>query len=129
MNYTEFINAHNGRGTDYDGAYGVQCFTKNHYVNMADGTYKAIQDIVIGDQVLGCDNEINTVTQIHAHEARVFKVTSNLTEFEVTEEHPFLFADGTFASIFDVGSMSIVYIISIDYRSSVAPWRISAHGG
>ena len=25
MNYTEFINAHNGRGTDYDGAYGVQC--------------------------------------------------------------------------------------------------------
>ena len=25
MNYQEFINAHNGKGTDYDGAYGVQC--------------------------------------------------------------------------------------------------------
>ena len=118
MNYTEFINAHNGRGTDYDGAYGVQCFTKNHYVNMADGTYKAIQDIVIGDQVLGCDNEINTVTQIHAHEARVFKVRTNLTEFEVTEEHPFLFADGTFASIFDVGNKEPVLYDKVNEAES-----------
>ena len=25
MTYQEFINSYNGRGTDYDGAYGVQC--------------------------------------------------------------------------------------------------------
>ena len=25
MNYQEFINAYNGKATDYDGAYGAQC--------------------------------------------------------------------------------------------------------
>ena len=103
MTQTKFLAWALGKYLDYDKMYGVQCFTKDHYVNMADGTYKAIQDIEIGDRVLDINNKEVSVTKTFKHTAPVFKVKTNLTEFEVTEDHPFLYDDDSFSSIFDIG--------------------------
>ena len=67
--YKQFIQAHKGKALDYDGVAGCQCFTKNHFVLMEDYTYKAIQDIEIGDRVIGYDGKINNVIQVHKHQA------------------------------------------------------------
>lgn len=88
-----------GVGLDYDGVYDVQCFTKDHYVLMADWTYKAIQDVQIGDKVIGYDNEVNTVVQLHRHKSDVIKVKTDIGDITVTKDHPFYFLDGSFDSI------------------------------
>lgn len=103
MTFDKFVETYNGHAIDYDGGAGVQCFTKNHYVLMADKTYKAIQDIQVGDLVVGYDNQLNNVIQTHKHLARVYKVRTDLGDIEVTKEHPFYFTDGCFYNIFEIG--------------------------
>lgn len=99
MTYDEYFKKYNGVGIDYDGKWSYQCFTKDHYVLMEDWTYKAIQDIEIGDKVIGYDNEVNTVLQIHKRKADVIKVKTDLGDIVVTKDHPFYFLDGSFDSI------------------------------
>lgn len=99
MTYDEYFKKYNGVGIDYDGKWSYQCFTKDHYVLMADMTYKAIQDIEIGDKVIGYDNKVNTVIQTHKRKADVIKVRTDLGDIVVTENHPFYYKDGSFDSI------------------------------
>ena len=97
--FDKFFAERLGKGIDYDGQYSYQCFTKDHYVLMADWTYKAIQDVQIGDKVIGYDNEVNTVVQLHRRQADVIKVKTDLGDIIVTKEHPFYFLDGSFDCI------------------------------
>lgn len=96
MNLTEFVNKHIGKKVDFDGAFGAQCFTKNHYVLMGDWTYKPIQDVKVGDKVVGVDNKINTVVHTFVNEKDIVHIQTDLVDFFVTEEHPFYFANGDF---------------------------------
>lgn len=96
MDLIEFVNKYHGKKVDFDGAYGAQCFTKNHYVLMGDWTYKPIQDVKVGDKVVGVDNEINTVVQTFLNEKDIVHIQTDLVDFFVTEEHPFYFANGEF---------------------------------
>lgn len=99
MTFDEYFEKYTGVGIDYDKLFSFQCFTKDHFVLMADMTYKAIQDIEVGDKVIGYDNKINTVIQTHKRKADVIKVRTNLSDIVVTENHPFYFKDGSFDSI------------------------------
>ena len=96
MNLEEFIMLYNGKKVDYDHAYGPQCFTKDHCVLMSDWTYKPIQDIKVGDKVIGYDNNVNTVTHLFQNEKEVVHIKTDLSDFYVTEDHPFYFRNGEF---------------------------------
>ena len=118
MTYDEYFKKYNGVGIDFDGQYSYQCFTKDHFVLMADMTYKAIQDIEVGDKVVGYDNKTNTVVQTHKRKAGVIKVRTNLGDITVTEDHPFFFKDGTFDSILKGSKKPFAIYDKINYESS-----------
>ena len=96
MTVKEFVQKYNGKKVDYDKAYGAQCFLKDHFVLMADWTYKPIQDVKIGDKVIGYDNEINTVTGVFKRKAQGVHIHTDLSDLYVTNDHPFYFANGKF---------------------------------
>lgn len=96
MDLWEFVQKHIKTKVDFDGAYGAQCFTGGHCVLMADWTYKPIEDVRVGDKVVGYDNGINTVTKLFTREADVVHIRTDLTDFYVTKEHPFFFKNGKF---------------------------------
>lgn len=104
MELIEFINKYAGQKVDFDGAYGFQCFLKDHFILMADWTYKPIQDVKVGDKVIGYDNKINTVTKLFKNEKEVVHIKTELTDFYVTKDHPFYFADGRFSSVTELVS-------------------------
>lgn len=96
MTLEGFILKYDGTPVDFDGAYGSQCFTKDHYVLMSDWTYKPIQDIKIGDKVIGFDNKINTVTSLFKNEKEVIHIQTGLNDLWVTPDHPFYCLNGKF---------------------------------
>ena len=99
MTTIEFTNKYLGAKIDYDGRYGFQCHTKGHYVLMSDYTYKAIEDIKIGDKVISKSNKINTVTDVMSRDAKTLKIRSELCDLIVTAEHPYYTKDGKFEKV------------------------------
>ena len=76
------------------------CFISDTDVTLADGTTKAIQDITIGDRVIGQDGSINTVTDTYQPllgDRPLYSI--NNTEAFVTGGHPFLDTDGHWRAI------------------------------
>ena len=63
---------------------------------MSDWTYKPIQDVKVGDKVIGYDNQVNTVVQLFQNEKTVVHIRTDLTDFYVTKDHPFYFKNGKF---------------------------------
>ena len=96
MNFDEFITKYCGKKVDFDKVFGAQCFTKGHCVLTADWTYKPIQDICVGDKVIGYDNQASTVTQLFKRTAKVLHLRTELSDLYVTPEHPFYCLDGNF---------------------------------
>ena len=103
---------HNPRFSFYfsGGDFGFTCFAAGTEISLSNGDTKNIEDIVVGDEVLGWDGEkidkgIVTATD-HRHtvgsHADACKslgdepslYTINDTEIEFTPEHPFLTKDG-----------------------------------
>lgn len=99
MTLEEFVNKYMKTKVDYDKFFGAQCFTKDHYVLMSDWTYKAIQDVKIGDKVIGYDNKINTVVNIFKQEKEVIHIRTELSDLYVTTDHPFYFQNGKFMPV------------------------------
>lgn len=118
MTFDEYFRKYNGVGIDYDGKWSYQCFTENHFVLMENMTYKAIQDIEVGDRVVGYDNRINTVLQTHKRKANVIKVRTNFGDIIVTENHPFFFKDGSFDSILKGSEKPFAVYDKIEYAPS-----------
>ena len=82
------------------GGGGGGCFISDTDVTLADGTTKAIQDITIGDRVIGQDGSINTVTDTYQPllgDRPLYSI--NNTEAFVTGGHPFLDTDGHWRAI------------------------------
>jgi len=89
---------------------GFTCFAAGTEISLANGDVKSIEDIIVGDEVLGWDGESiqsSIVTEIdHSHtvgshadaceslgdEPSLY--TINDTEIEFTPEHPFLTKEG-----------------------------------
>jgi hypothetical protein len=80
----------NGPGNGND-----SCFVAGTLVLMADGSYKRIQDIEIGEDLQGMEGEINTVTEFdHPILGERSLWAINNSEPFVTSEHPFMTPDG-----------------------------------
>ena len=109
MKFIDFINKYNGKKVDYDGVFGAQCFTKDHYVLMADKTYRAIQEVKVGDKVMGAYSDINTVTKVFNSEKETIRVRTELSDLIVTPDHPFLAKNGRFYSASELCSIKPCY--------------------
>ncbi len=76
------------------------CFVPGTEIRMADGSIKLIEDVVIGDQLIGKDGNINTVLEY----IRPVLGSRSLISFNngvafITDDHPVLMADGSWKSV------------------------------
>lgn len=90
INQHEFYLETNGKIIDVDGVHGGQCFTKGHYITMADKTYKKIEDINVGDYVYNKNmKRKNKVLSVISRKANVIKLNTATNNFICTKDHPF----------------------------------------
>ena len=84
--------AHGANGEGHSNSGGCTCFIKGQKVLMADGTYKNIEDIKVGDKVRGGYGGINTVqyTQIVRRGDRIIWDADGLL---TTDDHGILNGD------------------------------------
>lgn len=87
-----------GKGYDLDGAYGPQCLTAGHLVSMADGTYKPVEELEVGEIVFGG----NRVVSNEEHEASLYKVETSLGNLIVSAGHRFMLEDGSECAVEEV---------------------------
>lgn len=78
---------------------GHCCFDPDAKVLMANKTWKAIKDVMAGDQVIGEDNQVNTVisnnkVKVCDRKMMKFKSFDNDREFYTTDDHLFLTKKG-----------------------------------
>jgi hypothetical protein len=91
----------------YDSVRQTGCFIAGTQITMADGSTKSIEDVVIGDQVIGRDGAINTVQEY----IRPLLGDRTLVGFNgglpfITNDHPVLTTDGTWRSVDPSGTAS-----------------------
>ena len=77
------------------------CHAKDTPIIMADGTKKMVQDIVVGDKIMGVNNQIRTVESLIQGNDRLFKIKQSRAESYVVNEGHIL---------------SLVYTASRKYR-------------
>ena len=73
---------------------GRVCFKADTLITMADGSFKLIQEIRKGDQLLGNNNKINTVLEVLIREYDGLIFSINKDRFFVTAGHPFMTTEG-----------------------------------
>ena len=83
------------------------CFVSGTEIRMSDGTVKPIEDVVIGDQLIGKDGAINTVLEY----IRPVLGSRSLISFNggvpfITDDHPVLMADGSWKSVDPAATLS-----------------------
>jgi hypothetical protein len=83
------------------------CFVAGTSITMADGSYKNIEDVVVGDKLIGKDGVINTVQEY----IRPLLGDRTLVGFNgrkpfITNDHPVLATDGTWKSVDPAGTAS-----------------------
>ena len=81
-------------------AGGGCCFIAGTMILMASGALKRIEEIVVGDKVMGVDgviNEVNELIQPILGSRKLYAL--NDENYFVTAEHPFLAVDGSWKAI------------------------------
>jgi hypothetical protein len=73
---------------------GRRCFAEDTEIPMADGTIKKVQDLVVGDKLIGL-NGPNEVVDTHNGIDDLYKITDNGTEITVNGAHILCLTDGT----------------------------------
>ena len=86
-------------GGTNDSCITPTCFLPDTKVTMADGSLKNIQDVKIGEKVVGRNGEVSPVLGIHRPSVRQSAGGSKVYAFNggrffVTAEHPFLTTEG-----------------------------------
>lgn len=69
------------------------CFLAGAQVALADGSFKAIETVAVGDQVRGAFGEINTVTGLHRPLLGAGCIANINNEHKTTTHHPHVAAD------------------------------------
>jgi len=72
----------------------TSCFTAGSLVTMGDGSTKAIETVVVGEELMGNEGVTNTVIQLRHHEQRIRQIYVINNYLETTETHPILTTDG-----------------------------------
>lgn len=78
------------------GEAGFFCFLAGTPVALADGTSKPIEQVVVGDRVIGAFGEINTVTGTLSNKLGFVPIININGEHKTTAPHPHIAADHTF---------------------------------
>ena len=83
------------------------CFVEGTKITMADGSIKSIEDIAIGEQLIGKDGVVNTVLEY----LRPVLGNRTLIAFNggvpfITDDHPVLMKDGTWKSVDPTATLS-----------------------
>ena len=90
------VNAINDCGTTPSQYDFPPCFLAGTPVTMADGTQKVIEEVAVGDRVLGAFGEVNEVLALHRPllgKALMCKING---EHSTSNHHPHVAADGGF---------------------------------
>lgn len=67
---------------------GTGCHSKDSLIMMYDGTFKPVQDIIVGELLMGDDNKPRTVLELKRGFGKMFKITPhNDYSFTVNDEH------------------------------------------
>lgn len=80
---------------DISGAI-APCFLKGSLVSMADGSMKAIEDVLVGDIVLGAFGEYNQVLALHRPLLGNNTMTNINNEHHTSSHHPHISSDKKF---------------------------------
>lgn len=75
------------------GESGAFCFLAGSPVAIADGTSKPIEQVVVGDHVIGAFGEINTVTGTLSNLLGLVSITNINGEHKTTAPHPHITVD------------------------------------
>jgi hypothetical protein len=74
---------------------GISCFTAETRIAMADGTSRSIDQVIVGDYVLGADGQVNQVREIEKPRLGTRRLYAlNDDRYFVTSEHPFMTDSG-----------------------------------
>jgi hypothetical protein len=76
-----------------EGAVQPFCFLAGSPVALADGTSKPIEQVVVGDRVIGAFGEINTVTGTLSNRLGFVPITNINGEHKTTAPHPHITVD------------------------------------
>lgn len=70
------------KGRDYIGIFALRgkCFAKDTKILMWDGTIKCVQDIKIGDKIIGDDGTPRIVDRLYSGEDKMYKIKQNKAE-------------------------------------------------
>jgi hypothetical protein len=108
-NYNDFVvYAHVNGCPDISGAI-APCFFKGALVSMEDGSTKAIEDIRVGDMVLGAFGEHNQVLALHRPLLGNNTMTNINNEHHTSSHHPHISFDKKFYAIKPAVVMSDTY--------------------
>ena len=103
-NFTTLLGSDQFQVNDNDsgggGGGGDPCFIAGSRVLMADRTYKPIEEVQVGDKVIGLEEMINEIIdlRIHEEEQRVLCDFGDQHYF-VTTTHPFLDSEGYWTAV------------------------------
>ncbi len=70
------------------------CFVAGTQIEMADGSFKSIENVVMGDRVRAANGEVNQVNKLFLIHHKGLKYSFNHGKFFVTSSHPFLTESG-----------------------------------
>jgi hypothetical protein len=94
------FTARNACGTTvYTTDPGFPCFLAGSLVAMADGSTKAIEDVIVGDVVIGAFGEANVVLALHRPLLGLSKMAKINSEHSTTSHHPHVSVDKKFYTI------------------------------
>ena len=107
--YDNFRAAVIGKAFDIDGSYGAQCVTAGHFVSMADGTYKDVSELAVGDRVFSHDGEqINTIIRILKQKKPILQYNTSSNSVICTEDHKIFRENGEKCTIQDLKIPSLL---------------------
>jgi hypothetical protein len=102
LNWTEgeialiTVRAYNSCGSSQAELNAAPCFLAGSLVTLADGSTKVIEDIEIGDVVLGAFGEANPVLALHRPLLGTHQMCRINEEHSTTSHHPHISADAKF---------------------------------
>ena len=103
-----FVRAHVTGCPDISGSV-APCFFHDAIVTMADGTTKAIEDVRVGDMILGAFGEHNQVLALHRPLLGNNTMTNINNDHHTSSHHPHISPDKKFYSVKPATVMSDTY--------------------
>lgn len=93
------LRAHVRGCTDISGSAPAPCFFKGALVTMADGSTRVIEDVRVGDMVIGAFGELNQVLALHRPLLGNNTMTNINNEHHTSSHHPHISVDKKFYAV------------------------------